>query len=349
MFDLNRRIDALDYVRGFALLGIILVNIFFLLKIKAPAPETADASYLRFLYLFVEGRFYAIFSFLFGVGFYLFISRARAKGRPAYTLFLRRLIALFLFGIIHLLSSNGDALTVYAVCGLLIMPLYKVNRRVNLCAGVLLLIAVVAMSSKTLMPLPLVLLGLAAGQYGVFERLESKLRALSISAVLVVIVAVSALMFHYSYAPATPFGYEIMLMEGQGDPLAHQFINIGIALFPIVSITYVVLLVLALQSTVLRTLLSPLKYYGRAALTNYIGQTAMILIAGHVFDLFGNITLLQSLYLSLAICVIQIGFSYIWLRFFAYGPLEWFWRMLTYWEVPPLVKKRYVQKGKVVH
>lgn len=62
----NKRIDELDYIRGFALLGIILVNILALLNIKIPDPNTVDASYQRFLYLFVEGRFFSIFSFLFG-------------------------------------------------------------------------------------------------------------------------------------------------------------------------------------------------------------------------------------------------------------------------------------------
>lgn len=44
----NKRIDELDYIRGFALLGIILVNILALLNIKIPDPNTVDASYQRF-------------------------------------------------------------------------------------------------------------------------------------------------------------------------------------------------------------------------------------------------------------------------------------------------------------
>jgi uncharacterized membrane protein YeiB len=62
--------------------------------------------------------------------------------------------------------------------------------------------------------------------------------------------------------------------------------------------------------------------------------------AGHVFDLFGSLSLLQLLYMCLAIYAIQIVFSSVWLRFFSYGPLEWFCRMLTYWEVPPLARMR---------
>ena len=51
----NKRIDILDYLRGFALLGIILVNILPLFAVKLPAPGSADAAYQRFLFLFVEG------------------------------------------------------------------------------------------------------------------------------------------------------------------------------------------------------------------------------------------------------------------------------------------------------
>ena len=58
----NKRIDELDYIRGFALLGIILVNILAILSIGTPKPNTMDASYQRFLYLFVEGRFLPIWS-----------------------------------------------------------------------------------------------------------------------------------------------------------------------------------------------------------------------------------------------------------------------------------------------
>ncbi|MFB6732585.1 hypothetical protein ACFCVW_29710 [Bacillus mobilis] len=45
----NKRIDELDYIRGFALLGIILVNILAILSIDIPKPNAMDASYQRFL------------------------------------------------------------------------------------------------------------------------------------------------------------------------------------------------------------------------------------------------------------------------------------------------------------
>lgn len=78
--DNNTRIDTLDYLRGFALLGIILVNIPSLMWIEPPT-LASDIAYNRFLTLFIEGKFFIIFSFLFGVGFYLFISRVWLETR----------------------------------------------------------------------------------------------------------------------------------------------------------------------------------------------------------------------------------------------------------------------------
>lgn len=59
----NKRIDTLDYLRGFALLGIILVNIPPSLMWIEPPKLANDIAYSRFLTLFVEGKFFIIFSF----------------------------------------------------------------------------------------------------------------------------------------------------------------------------------------------------------------------------------------------------------------------------------------------
>ena len=109
---------------------------------------------------------------------------------------------------------------------------------------------------------------------------------------------------------------------------------------PIISAFYVGALILLLQLKPVQTLLAPLKYYGRMALTNYIGQTAMILIAGSVCNFAGNLTYMQTLYVCIAIYAIQIVFSVIWMKIFKMGPLEWVWRVITYWTVTPLKIKR---------
>lgn len=329
-----KRIEILDYLRGFALLGIILVNILPLLAVKVPELGSADASYQVFLFLFVEGRFYTLFSFLFGVGFYLFISRANAKGKNGYVLFLRRVAALFVLGWFHVKFHPGEALTVYAVTGLLLLPFYKVKKEINLAISLVLLIVLSIMASKLFMVVPLILLGITAGQYRLFEGVAGKVKKVVIFTALLLIVSITGLIYQYQQAPLYPFGFYTGV-----DEATYQFLSIGIMIGPLVSALYVGGLILLLQFRAVQKLLSPLKSYGRMALTNYIFQTVFIYLAGYVFNLFESLTYLQSLFVCLTIYIIQLTFSVIWLRFFQFGPLEWIWRVVTYLEVPPLRKR----------
>ncbi|MBT2699552.1 DUF418 domain-containing protein [Bacillus sp. ISL-40] len=331
--EISTRIDVLDYLRGFALMGIILVNIIPLLSVRLPNPHTTDASYLRFLYLLVEGRFYTIFTFLFGVGFYIFISRANAKGKNGYVLFLRRILVLFFFGLVHVHFQPGEALTVYAICGLIILPFYKANKVVNLVFGMVMLLVLSLYAQKMFMVVPLMLLGIAAGQYRMFERISQHLKQTVIFTGIMFVLSVAGLIYQYQHAPFM-FGSDGDFKDTQ------RFLRIGISLGPMVSALYVGVLILLLNFPVVRQVLSPLKSYGRMALTNYVSQTTFILVAGKLLDLFDHITYLQSLYFCLAIYVIQLTFSAIWLRHFSFGPLEWVWRTLTYFEFPPMRKTR---------
>ncbi|WP_066069019.1 DUF418 domain-containing protein [Neobacillus soli] len=327
---LNKRIDVLDYLRGGALLGIILVNIIPLLSVNPPASGSVDAAYWRFLYLFVEGRFYTIFTFLFGVGFYIFITRANAKGKNGYVLFLRRIAVLFLFGLIHVRFHPGEALTVYAICGLMILPFYKVHKVINLVLGAVMLLVFSIFAAKIFMVFPLMLLGISAGQYCVFEGTPRHLKKIAIFTGIMFLLSMAGLIYQYQYAPFV-FGKAtttVNFLEMQ------QFLRIGITIGPIVSAFYAGLLILLVQIPFFQKILSPLKSYGRMALTNYVSQTALILLAGKVLHLNNHLTYLQTLYICVVIYVIQLIFSTIWLRFFRFGPLEWIWRALTYLELP---------------
>ncbi|WP_313893462.1 DUF418 domain-containing protein [Psychrobacillus sp.] len=336
---LNRRIDDLDYLRGFALLGIILVNILPLLNINVPATDTLDASYQRFLYLFVEGRFFTIFSFLFGVGFYLFISRAITKGERAYILFTRRLIALFVMGIVHSTFHPGEALLFYAVIGFIILPFYKVNRRINLVIALILLLFFASAAAKAGLIIPLMLLGLVCGQYGVFENLSQKTKKLAIFTTVAFLFSAIGLYIQYQSIPSTPFFHMIFANEDGTFDETSTFLRLGITIGPLLSAFYIGLLLLLLRFNIFQKLFAPLKYYGRMALTNYLGQTFFILIAANVL-ITSQLSYIDTLFICLFIYVFQLIFSIIWLRFFVMGPLEWLWRIITYWKVIPLRKKQ---------
>ena len=77
---------------------------------------------------------------------------------------------------------------------------------------------------------------------------------------------------------------------------------------------------------------------GQMAFTNYILQTIIcnIIFLGFGFAMFGKLQRFELDYIVLAIWIFQLIASPIWLKYFRFGPLEWFWRSLTYWQKQPL-------------
>lgn len=153
--------DVLDVLRGIAVLGILLVNVesfigYGFLTSDRPLPGAAgDARAIFLIEFLVQGKFYCLFSFLFGAGFSVFIQRASWRGSHAVPVFRRRLVGLLLIGLIHsLLIWYGDILTTYAVIGFGLIPFLRKNDRAVLRAAVLWLASPVA--------LYLLLMGIAA-------------------------------------------------------------------------------------------------------------------------------------------------------------------------------------------
>lgn len=133
----NERIDTLDILRGFALLGILVVNILIFSSphnVAQPAWGTPVDSVAQGLVLFTaHGKFYPIFSFLFGLGFSLQMASAERKGNAFVPLFQRRLFLLGIIGILHaLLLSQLDILVQYAVLGYLLLLLRNGSTRLLL-------------------------------------------------------------------------------------------------------------------------------------------------------------------------------------------------------------------------
>lgn len=147
----NRRLQTLDAVRGFALLGILVVNAqlfaepFQRLMDPSWATDSLASRVVQFLTIgLAAGKFYPLFSLLFGVGLALILQSAQQAGRSFGWLALRRLAALACFGIAHiLLLWPGDILLIYAVAGLLMVWFVRFTPRTLLVlAGVFFAIAV---------------------------------------------------------------------------------------------------------------------------------------------------------------------------------------------------------------
>lgn len=123
----SERLRTLDLLRGFALLGIFMVNMQFFTMVFAAfsKPQVYEGGPLSdllawgFVKAFFEYKFISLFSLLFGAGMVMQMMRAEAKGRPFIPTYLRRMGVLAIIGLLHgFLLWYGDILFVYSVVGM---------------------------------------------------------------------------------------------------------------------------------------------------------------------------------------------------------------------------------------
>lgn len=129
---INERIEIIDVLRGFTLLGIILVH-FAEQYYAGPHPKQfnnfnikflGDEIVMGFIGIFISGKFFMIFSFLFGLSFFIQMHKSDS-GVRFFARFLWRLILLFAIGLLHHLHYRGDILTIYAMLGVGLLIFYK--------------------------------------------------------------------------------------------------------------------------------------------------------------------------------------------------------------------------------
>lgn len=328
---INNRIETLDFLRGFALLGIILVNIVAIANLGA-SDLSSDITYRKFLDFFIESKFFTIFSYLFGIGFYIFMQRAEYKIGNKYIIYLRRIFVLAVFGCLHMLLQPGEALLVYAIFGIIVIPFFKLNKYINLVLGLIILTLTLYLNAKILTPLPYFILGLASAQFGLIFKFENHKRLWGLVATISGVISILGwYMLEKNYIVP-----QIDLLTTQEQQNSEKYIsavdhyNHLIFIFsPSMSIFYASCLILLLNVNWSRKLLAPLKYYGRMALTNYIGQTLLIYLVLITFT-GAHWTYIDTLWICLFIYFTQMTISVLWLKFFKLGPLEYVWKTATY-------------------
>lgn len=153
------RINSLDVIRGVALLGILLMNITGFGLYHAYSDPTvmggATGWNLRVWWMdsmFFEGTMRGMFSMLFGAGIVLFTSRKNLNGTESSVtdVFFRRLLWLFLFGIIHayILLWHGEILYPYALVGMFVFSFRHWQPKQLIIGAIVLLILTTAWSAK---------------------------------------------------------------------------------------------------------------------------------------------------------------------------------------------------------
>ncbi len=137
----RERIVLLDVLRGFAVFGMFTVNM------TADLPwgsafweqplDMADSTVMILIELLTNGKFMTIFSFLFGVGFFLQLERARGRGAPFLATYLRRLVALFFIASLAIVAGlDAHILINYSAFGLLLLLFARRSARFLLVAAI---------------------------------------------------------------------------------------------------------------------------------------------------------------------------------------------------------------------
>ena len=388
----SERYVILDALRGFALIGIILANYpeFSLYTFQPPevaaSMPMADADrVVRFLqYVFVDGKFYTLFSLLFGMGFSIIISHAAERGDGGFRLFYRRMAVLVLIGFFHLMFIwSGDILMLYACMGML-LPLFRrmSDRWLLRWAAFFLLLPVFVDCVTGLFGISLSapavraqwhycrMYGITEENFGYWLRDADTYREVfqflvqgalvrvqefvdgnryfKVLGLFVIGFYIGRRKLYADLAEHKPllrkvssvgffFGLPLSLVYAWSAVNGHPFGAAGHSVLYLVSVyplgfayaAWLCLLYLkSREAAVWRWLAAP----GRMALTNYIGQSVvgMFLFYSIGFGLGAGVGLAQTELTALAVFAFQVLFSWIWLRYCQFGPLEWVWRMLNY-------------------
>lgn len=393
---LSERILFIDVLRGVALFGILAANMraFFAPldvydSIRVLFHGRADLIAQTFIDIFIQGKFISIFSFLFGMGFAIQVSRAEERGARFLGFYPRRLLALAVFGLIHgILIWAGDILLTYALSGAILLLFRKRKQKTLLWwAGSLFSLPIVLSTTflalyysrfrrPWMVPKPpdmkkiygivniyahgsvpqilkqnwvewkqqlpfelfaiyaaaLFLLGMWVWRAGVVQRLDEYRPTLKrvCAWCLPLGLAISA------------FSAIALLLVPPGQVSMWGFFG-GITWLPgahLLAAGYSSGLALIFLDEKRRRFLLPFAAVGRMALTNYLMQSILctLFFYHYTTGLFGRVGPAMGLVPTVVLYSAQVWFSNWWLERYRFGPMEWLWRALTYWTLPPMRK-----------
>ena len=314
------RTVALDVLRGVALTGIIFVNVEPVTGFSSGLATLADPS--GWLQLFVQQRFFPLFSLLFGISFSLIFESARRRHANPRVVLLRRLLVLLPVGVLHQLVYPGEALTPYAVAGLLVLLPSTWLPRWWVAAGAVAAVPVALyLTGGGLFLIPgAFLVGSALVRYGLVARLDGSVR-------------IPALLFVASVLGALPAVHrQLAHLENSGFDTAS-----GVA-GAVMTVAYATGFLLLLKTPLRRVLVAVFAPLGRMALTNYLSATVVMIGAGHLLGLRSSTSWTLVLGLAAGIILAQSAASTWWLRRYLYGPLEWLWRWATWAKRPTMTR-----------
>ena len=393
----KKRINSIDALRGFALIGIMLLHcmerfdLTLAPVVESPFWQAIDTAVYDSLYFLFSGKSYAMFSLLFGLSIFMQMESQAAKGVDFRGRFLWRLALLFLFGYINGLVYMGEFFMVYAVLGVFLIPLYKVPTRWLLVLCILLFLQIPAVISfVSLLSDNVANEPTAAAAY--MDRLFERAADVFINGSLMDVLSFNTfdgqsakclwVFNNFRYLQLLGLFIAGMLIGRQGIHKSEEkmvkysrlFLPYCLAFWAVFYAVAFLLPVWGVDGFALRVGQTLFKTYGnlgqmmvyfcgftllyyrykgqkvldriapvgRMSVTNYMAQS---IVGVSLFYGFGGnfaveFNYLQSFLLGAAFCVIQIAYSNWWIKRFYYGPMEWLWRSLTWFQVVPLSRRK---------
>ena len=322
------RIVAIDVLRGFALLGILVANITLFDVDGFDAVEqsfedlvigSAGAPFMVLLLIFVLNKMMAVFSMLFGAGVLLVTERIEARGDSAFGVHYVRNVLLAGIGLAHSALWFGDVLLIYGLSALFLYPLRRLSARTLLVTGaaVWLFAACVAdpVAEYVVRAPAMMLVGMGLYRLGVINAGRD--------------AAWYRMATRRSFAVGLPLCSVAWVFLEEQEDLALLVNNMGV---PFMALGYVCLVMWICAEGRLPRVQARLAAAGQMALTNYLMQTVFgMLSIGALNHVRGErVTAFWMMLATFAIWAVQLAWSAPWLRAFRFGPAEWAWRSATY-------------------
>jgi len=364
----QERIELLDVLRGFALFGVLLMNMQYFVSpsylsiLQSDTATEMDWLSFWFVRMFAESKFYPLFSFLFGYGMAIQIQNAQARGTRFLPLYIWRLTILLLIGAFHSLYFwSGDILATYALLGFVLLMFHKQSDSTLLVASLVCMFAVsgvlTAIQSGWLpadwtRALRSAFDGVAEGDQMAFRQ---AIRVMSMFLIGLLAgrrrVLTDGIQDSSRVTRVCLWGWTTGLLgnlvyvwlSDRTDPSVLSWSRIAALSTlawsgPVLAAAYVATLVWLSKFPRWRSFLFPLSFVGKMALTNYLLQTVICqaLLSGSMLGRFGPVHPPMGLLLTVVVFAFQIVLSRWWLARYRFGPMEWLWRTLTYGRLQPM-------------
>lgn len=362
------RITVIDAMRGIVLIGICLVHAmqhFGGLSATGAEPPypwigTMDEATNWIIRYFIFGKFFIIFSFLFGLSFFIQMDRAAQKGIDFRPRFLWRLALLFIIGFLHSAIFRLDILIIYAILGLPLVLLYRLPNKILVVIALFLMLGGVQLLNigctqwiapvqeitqpdpgrwqrvqallmngtitenirsniteglqgkfnfqfgafgRGYITLGFFILGLLAGRVRLFHNLARYQTILYRAAAIVSVVLLALYVLQPNIPP-------------EGVLLSWASMQVGNAINLLSAYLWVVVIIWLYQKESIQKALTRIVSYGQMGLTNYILQSVIgvFIFYGFGLALQTRINTFFSVLICLAYTILQIQFSYYWLK-----------------------------------